>query len=187
MVGVNLMKENEYMVPNRTDIKYRYEQLRYTSNNGLLSTADVLEEVFTNSTFPPEKFTTKLNKSMKEQGYSRADFWAFATMLAVQHGVEKNNKGCTASESGVGKCGHIRYDMDGCEIKMPRNFTFKFGRKDCDPEDGDNNMGRAFLTNRSEIHPNNQGDGKTTVDFFYDNFGLEAREAIVLMGGKHGC
>ena len=82
-------------------------------------------------------------------------------------------------------CGHIRMNEPDCAFEMPRNFTFKFGRRDCDPEAGDNNMGRAFLTNRTEIHPDNQGNGPTTVNFFDNNFGLNAREAIVLMGGKH--
>ena len=84
MVGVDLEAGNK---------KYEYTALRYTTNNGLLSTADVLEEVYTNNKFP--KKTKKLDgKSMKEKGYSRADLWAYATMLAVEIGVNNNNDAC---------------------------------------------------------------------------------------------
>ena len=92
MVGVNLMKwKNKF-----AEGKFTYEELKYTTNNGLLSTADVLEEVYTNNKFPED--ATKLakldGKSMKEKGYSRADLWAYATMLAVEIGVNNNNDAC---------------------------------------------------------------------------------------------
>ena len=67
---------------------------------------------------------------------------------------------------------------------MPREFKFKFGRKDCVPEEGDENLGRPFLTSRAEIHPESNGNGPITVKFYKDNFGLTARESIVLTGGK---
>ena len=67
---------------------------------------------------------------------------------------------------------------------MPREFRFKFGRKDCVPEEGDENLGRPFLTSRDEIHPDSNGNGPITVKFYKDNFGLTARESIVLTGGK---
>ena len=71
-----------------------YDELRFTSNNGLLSTADILEEVYNFNGFP-KKTRQLTGVSMKEKGYSRADLWAFATMVAVEHGIENNNKGCT--------------------------------------------------------------------------------------------
>ena len=65
-------------------------------------------------------------------------------------------------------------------IEWPRSFQFKTGRKDCSP---DPNEARPFLTSRSEIHPNAQGNGVQTIDFYKENFGLTAREGIALTGG----
>ena len=63
-----------------------------TDNNGLTMTADLLEEIYTNRKFP--KKTTALPVSMKDSGKSRADLWAFATILSVQVGINYNNMGC---------------------------------------------------------------------------------------------
>ena len=63
-----------------------------TNNNGLGMTADILEEIFTNKNFP--KKTPSLTKSMKESGKSRADLWAFASIVALLHGITNNNKAC---------------------------------------------------------------------------------------------
>ena len=72
-MGVNLINtygnKKEFKGPN----------ILNTNNNGLLQTTDILEEVFTNKDFP--KFTPSLDVSMKESGKSRADLWAFATLL----------------------------------------------------------------------------------------------------------
>ena len=75
---------------------------------------------------------------------------------------------------------------DDCKSVEP-TIDFKFGRQDCVPEnepgEGDDNLGRPFLTTRPEIHPYTHGNGPTTVDFFKEQFGWKAREAIVLLGG----
>ena len=74
---------------------YTFSDFKYTSNNGLLCIVDILEQVYTDNTFP----RTFLNdfdgeKTMKEKNYSRADLWAFAAMLGFQHGVKQNNLAC---------------------------------------------------------------------------------------------
>ena len=77
--------------------KYLYSDLKYTSNNGLLSTVDILEQVYTNNTFLNEFLNNKQldgEPTMKEKNYSRADLWAFATMLGFEHGVKENNLAC---------------------------------------------------------------------------------------------
>ena len=85
-------------------------------------------------------------------------------------------------------CGHFKENqfMDDCRIDEPE-LVFKFGRKDCVPEnnpgDDEDNLNRPFLTTRPEIHPQTHGNGPTTVDFFKEQFGLEAKYAIVLLGG----
>jgi hypothetical protein len=40
-----------------------------------------------------------LSVSMKESGKSRADLWAFATLIAAQMGVEQNNLACQGKTS----------------------------------------------------------------------------------------
>ena len=66
----------------------------FTNNNGLTVTADILEEVFTNRNFPKAKDVPALSTSMKDSGKSRADLWAFASMVAVKIGVDNNNRAC---------------------------------------------------------------------------------------------
>ena len=66
-----------------------------TDNNGLMWTADVLEEIYTNPDFPSG--APKLEVSMKESGKSRADLWAFAGLLAVYIGIEENNLACNGT------------------------------------------------------------------------------------------
>ena len=61
-----------------------------TNNNGLGMTADLLEEVFTNKDFP--KKAPSLAVSMKDSGKSRADLWAFASILAVMGGINMTAK-----------------------------------------------------------------------------------------------
>ena len=104
-MGVNLIKtygdKKQFKGPN----------ILNTNNNGLLQTADILEEVFTNKDFP--KSTPSLDVSMKESGKSRADLWAFATLLATKYGVDQNNLAC----EGKGKdCGHLKILENDCLI-----------------------------------------------------------------------
>ena len=77
--------------------------------------------------------------------------------------------------------------MDDCKIDIKKKRVFKFGRQDCVPENEPGkiweNLGRPFLTTRPEFHPYTHGNGPTTVDFFKEHFGLEAKYAIVLLGG----
>ena len=69
-----------------------------TNNNGLLFIADVLEEIYTNPNFPYD--TPALAVSMKESGKSRADLWAFAALVATEHGVTNNNLACNGESEG---------------------------------------------------------------------------------------
>ena len=64
-----------------------------TNNNGLLYTADILEEIYTNPDFPA-KAKVSLDVSMKDSGKSCADLWAFAALVAVQYGINENNLAC---------------------------------------------------------------------------------------------
>ena len=72
--------------------KFNGPEVTDTNNNGLLHTADVLEEIYTNPNFP--KHTSKLTKSMKDSNKSRADLWAFAALVATEFGILQNNLAC---------------------------------------------------------------------------------------------
>ena len=170
-MGVNMLTtygdKKEYKGPNIIN----------TNNNGLLLTADILEEIFTNKDFP--KKIQSLNVSMKESGKSRADLWAYAALLATKYGVDQNNLAC----NGKGKdCGHLKINDNDCLINWSRPIQFRTGRKDCTP---DSTLDRPFFTSKHEIHPNVHGNGIQTVDFYKANFNLNAREAIALNGGAH--
>ena len=63
-----------------------------TDNAGLEMTADILEEIFTNPSFP--KSAEALNSSLAQTGKSRADLWNFAQAVAVERGINDNNERC---------------------------------------------------------------------------------------------
>ena len=63
-----------------------------TDNNGLAFTADVLHEMFINASF------ANMEVSMQEKGYSRADLWAFASLIALKMGVDNNNYACQGGD-----------------------------------------------------------------------------------------
>lgn len=69
-----------------------------TDNNGLWWTVEILEEIYTNRRFPIGEGIKKLDISLKKAGKSRADLWAFATMVAVEWGIENQNKGCDGEQ-----------------------------------------------------------------------------------------
>ena len=76
----------------------------------------------------------------------------------------------------------MRKDEYDCEIDMNALQSFKTGRVDCQP---DANADRPFYTSRPEIHPNANANGETTVNYYKENFGITAREAIALTEGAH--
>lgn len=151
-----------------------------TNNNGLTFTADILEEIYTNKDFP--NGIESLEVSMKESGKSRADLWAFATLVALQYGIDNNNLACQGEPRDA--CGHLEYGKEGCEVPWPSIPKFKTGRTDCVSPDGAEKPWHTSIDNH-EVHPRPHGNGPETVDFYKTNFGLTAREAIALQEGSH--
>ena len=140
--------------------------------------------------------------SMKKSGKSRADLWAFAGLVSVYFGIDLNNKACKGTQDTKCKsvfiihslihvlqniwfwletnsltvsCGHMQW-------RWLWNQSFQTGRVDCQP---DANSERPFFTSRAEIHPNAHGNGIATVNYYKENFGITAREAIALTEGAH--
>ena len=152
-----------------------------TDNNNLQWVARVLEEVYKNPTFGPEKLKD-FNVSLFESGKSRADLWAYAGLVAVQWGTERNNRYCnTKGNTKPGLCwNQINDESPSCLIDLPTP-AFRYGRSDCIPTcTGEDNF--DFCTLNEEVHPNPHGNGKDTLDFFRDQFGLDPKESAALMG-----
>ena len=98
-------------------MKREIPDVHKTNNNGLGWTVEVLEAIYTNATFP--SFAPKLQSSLKSSGKSRADLWAFATIVAVEYGVEMNNRACEGKRvygsEGIKQCHHLRHE-EGCKV-----------------------------------------------------------------------
>ena len=170
-LGMNLDMYEDF---NCTDHGQEGPNVNVTNNNGLGYTADVLEEIYTNPNFP--RYTPDLDQSMKTSGKSRADLWAFASLLALQIGVNNNNQGCDGNQC------HLHQNEPGCRIEWPSIPHFRTGRRDCKASDDAEKPWYAKPT-RHENHPSPHGIGPESVDFFKEHFGMNSREAIALIGG----
>ena len=95
--------------------------------------------------------------SLAERGLSRADLWAFAAIVAVEWGLDRNNAACAGSDwtgpTAGGRCGHLRAGRPDCETHPHRPVEFLTGRADCR---AGSSLERAWMTDREEIQPNAQ-------------------------------
>jgi len=173
--------------PSAGDLKYKFSQddIKETNNNGLEYTVAVLEQLYTDPEFP--KKTKTLPVSLKASGKSRADLWAYAAKVAVEYTTEENNYNCQSkpsdwSGSWVGTADDCLRNVgdDDCEVKMPREISFQYGRKDCISEYPEEY--EQYKTDRPERHPNPEGNGDATLDFFKEEFGFSGRETVAIMG-----
>jgi len=171
------------------ELKYKFleDDLHETNNNGLEYTVAVLEELYTNPQFPPG--SQNLPESLKASGKSRADLWAFAAKVAVEFSTEFNNFNCAERPSNWGQTGsYVGNSKDcvrlageeGCEVNMPKEIQFQYGRSDCISEyEGE---WEQYKTDRPERHPNLEGNGDDTLNFFNEEFGFTGRETVAIMG-----
>eukprot|EP00756_Hemistasia_phaeocysticola_P021494 Hpha_TRINITY_DN15778_c1_g7::TRINITY_DN15778_c1_g7_i2::g.40662::m.40662 len=170
-----------------------------SENNGLQGIAKILEEMYVNGKFP--KNTPELAVSLRDSGKSRADWWAFCGIAAVEYAIETNNGVCDDPsfevppgytppvENGELKWAQSRFDpsnggmhchhMQGtpeCRVELPRRIVFKHGRKDCiTPDD-------SYNTSKEERHPDPHTNGDGTVAYFTSDFGFNGREIVAIMG-----
>ena len=118
--------------------KFQYENVNKTSNANLENTVAVLEYIYNDANFPLD-LAPPLTVSLRDSGKSRADLWAFATMMAVEFSIESNNLYC--SNNWQNNPGHQCWEKlgeDDCLIDLQRGFNFKTGRKDCTEFEGEN-------------------------------------------------
>ena len=96
-------------------------------NQGLQHTAAVLERLYTDVNFPkmPKK-APKLDASPYDLGMSRADLWAFAGLLALDHFQIETQKLCN-NEAYAATCGNT---TTSCFSPFPEEsrLLFKTGR-----------------------------------------------------------
>ena len=157
--------------------QHKYPDLHKSDNNGLECAVYLLEHIYTNASFPA-KMAPSLKTSLKDSGKSRADLWAFASIAAVEYGIISNNMMCegTYNKNPMHQC-HVDVGTDDCELKLPRKIDFKTGRRDC------TSMGdQPFISTKHESHPDIQGNGDMTIDFFQKDFGMNGKEMIAIMG-----
>merc|ERR1719282_1891376 len=153
-----------------------------TNNAGLEHTADILEEIFINKDFPST--AVALEESLADSGKSRADLWTFASTVAVEWGVDRNNNGCDGSDTFgdlTKGCKHLRAKEADCKIEGKESLKFLTGRSDCASEAGL----KSWETTKEEHHPSPHGNGVMTADFFKQDFGLTGREGAALLLGAH--
>jgi len=158
----------------------REENLDEGNNNGLEGVVKILEQVYTDKDQPGA--SPSLDVSLRDSGKSRADFWAFAAMMAVEFGKDTTNIACIEGDSSEripsgSLCLH-NFGEPTCSVEMPRPFKFQTGRADCVERD----PVLPYKTEKAEVHPNPVGNGQSTIEFFRNSFGMTGREVVALMG-----
>ena len=171
---------------NSMKFKYLYDDIKKGNNNGLEFTVALLEMIYTDKNFPPND-APPLPESLKASGKSRADLWAYAAKVAVEYSVERNNYHCenkpegdewTGSYMGSSEDCQRLLDDEQCELILGSEIDFKYGRHDCIPE----NLETPYKASKHEEHPNPEGNGDDTLDFFKSQFNFSGRESVAIMG-----
>ena len=150
-----------------------------TDNNGLKRIVEELEKIYNATNYPWN--SPVLGESLRESGKSRADLWAYASMVGVEYGIEMNNIACrnrTDNKVLQRTCVH-NPNTEECFVRPPRPFRFQSGRADCTDFEGTNN---TYQTTAPENHPSSLGNGRTTVEFFKEDFNFTGRETAAIMG-----
>ena len=165
---------------------YEYDDIKKGNNNGLEYTVAMLEMIYMNKDFPFNE-APSLPESLKDSGKSRADLWAYAAKVAVEYSVERNNFHCenesiqdewSGSYLGGSKDCQRLLDDNYCELVLEREINFRYGRKDCIPAD----PAMPYKATKHEEHPNPEGNGDDTLDFFKSQFNFSGKESVAILG-----
>lgn len=166
-------------------------------NFGLEETVMALENLYATA---PLKIVTnrkgrcrrnkKHTSTLKQQGYSRADLWAFAALKAAEFSVETTNLACEGNrmrgdDISTTQCLPNEGEPN-CRVALPP-LVFRSGRTDCTPEsDGtpeSNLTGQpGYVTFKKEKHPSASMNGQQVVEFMKTEFALNSTETVALMG-----
>ena len=149
-----------------------------TDNNGLGGLAKRLEEIYTMTNYP--KGSPQLAQSLQETGKSRADLWAYASMIGVEFGIDMTNIACknrTDPRVRQRTCVHDP-NTEECFVRPSRPFIFQSGRADCTEFD----PSFPYRTSKQEHHPSPLDNGQKTVAYFKDDFGFTGQETAAIFG-----
>ena len=149
-----------------------------TDNNGLKRIVKQLEKIYTRTNFPWNSPT--LGQSLKDSGKSRADLWAYASMVGVEYGIEMNNIACSNRNDNRVRQRSCVHDpnTEECFVRPLRPFSFQSGRADCTEFDETN----TYQATTQEHHPSPLDNGRKTVEFFKDDFNFTGRETAAIFG-----
>ena len=145
-------------------------------NHGLQYAVAVLEKLYLEPDYPEN--APKLSKSLKEMGVSRADLWAFASLVSLDEYWQSTRGQCNLHNQEA-TCEEFK-----CFVPPPKDNVktmFKTGRKDCKPKSGTGPF-QTYLTSEVEEHPNQNGNGQMTFDYFDQHFKMGKRESLALLG-----
>jgi len=148
-----------------------------TDNNGLADIVQELERIYTEPNYPWN--SPKLLHSLRDSGKSRADLWAYASMVAVEFGTQMSNLACrNRVDPRFWDLACVHDNSTNCEVRPTRNFVFETGRADCTEHDSE----LTYKATKEEHHPKPMDNGRTTVQFFKNDFDFSGRETAAIMG-----
>ena len=108
------------------------------NNNQLRFLGLILEEVYINPSYPPE--STELAESLQSSGVSRADLWAFSSLVGLKYAEFLNNDACRRDDPGNGKG-----DLNDCHYHTRKGKISKYLSK--------TSLHKQFITRKlNEIH-----------------------------------
>lgn len=137
-----------------------------------------MELIYTDPAWPSN--VEALNVSLKASGKSRADLWQYAANVALEVEIERANFGCDY-DFNTGNQVRLLEGVDKCFFKLFQPSVFKFGRKDCIPDETKKVTEFPYEATDTESHPNNYGTAKHVIDSLQQDFKMTAREGISLM------
>jgi len=116
--------------------------------------------------------------SLESRKKSRADLWAFASLLAVEEGIIRHNQACLGDRTPRGFTQCVQKEgEEGCEIRPSRPFTFKTGRKDCISSHDE-----KYKADEIDVFPDDHLNGPMLVTYMEDHFGFSGKETVAIMG-----
>jgi len=157
-------------------------------NMGLQHTAATLEKIYLEADFPRSRKAPKpLEASPKDLGISRSDLWAFAGLVALDRAQVDTRDFCSNKrKTSTATCkwwNHPGAKVEDCY--QPFSSTalsmFTTGRTDCEASPKANEF-QQYAASLEEDHPDDNGNGRMTVDYYSRAFGFTGREGLALMG-----
>ena len=153
-----------------------------TDNNGLATPVFWLEQLYTRIDWPFSYSGPNYTDTLKNTGKSRADLWAFASLVALERSVERANHACEHDYFNRQQIPLLETRVK-CDIKLHQVHKFRYGRKDCIPHDPI----LPYKAPQHELHPFMHGTGTEVVQFMKEEFDMPANEFVALIAVHSGA